>query len=134
MTRFGQVNKLAPDVIFDPAQGSIRLTGRSPRKILYAASVTAPMGVIFHQFYWPQWKLWNSNREIALGYDEYGRAVAQLPPGRYDLEMRLEPTEGETAGAWMSLVGVLIFAAVAVYLAITRKKERDDVEAIQPST
>ncbi len=134
VTRFAQVNKLAPDVIYNPAQGQIKLTGRSPRKILYTTSVTAPMGVIFHQFYWPQWKLWNGDREIALGYDEYGRAVGQLMPGTYKLEMRLESTAGEATGAWLSLAGVLLLIGGTVYLLITRRKAQPDAEVIQPST
>jgi hypothetical protein len=112
VTGFARVNKLAPDVIHNQSSGAITLTSRSPERITYKVSSSAKTLAVFHQFYWPQWKLWRANTMIPLGYDEYGRAVAELEPGNYDVELRLERTSGQMLGGWLSLVGVLTLCAL----------------------
>lgn len=115
VTAFARVNKLAPGVIHNGAAGAVSLTSRSPEQISYTVSSTKKVLAVFHQFYWPQWKLWRDATLIPLGYDEYGRAVSELEPGRYEAELRLERTNGQMVGAWLSLAGFLILLGLVAY-------------------
>jgi hypothetical protein len=108
VVRFGEVNRHAPPVIYDPAAGRIALVRRGPERLVYAVDLTRPAKAIFHQFYWPQWQMWQKDDPIPLGYDEYGRAVAELEKGNYQVELKLEPTTGQKVGVWLSALGVIL--------------------------
>jgi hypothetical protein len=130
VTHFGQVNKLAPRVIFDARLGDIGALALEPERLTYSVNARANMIAVFHQFYWPQWQLWKGSKQIPTGYDEYGRAVAELEKGQYNVEFRLEPTSGQTTGVWLTLLGASLLLAAIVYSLMLTKRAK----AIQPST
>jgi hypothetical protein len=121
VTGFARVNKLAPDVIHNQTPGSVMLTSHGPERLTYKVTASAKTLAVLHQFYWPQWMLWKGDTQIPLGYDEYGRAVAELEPGDYDLELRLERTGGQVIGGWLSVTGVL---TTCVLIFLGRKKSQ----------
>ena len=120
VVRFGEVNKHAPPVIYDRSAGKVTLLRRGPERLVYSIELAEPRKAILHQFYWPQWQLWREDYSIELGYDEYGRAVADLDVGSYQVELRLVPTTGQTVGGWLSGLGaILLIGCIALSMRST---------------
>jgi len=122
VVRFGEVNKHAPAVIYDQSAGRVALIRKGPERQVYSVNLTRPTKVIFHQFYWPQWQLWRGDYPVSVGYDEYGRAVAELETGSYQLEMKLIATDGQTIGAMLSGLGAAVLTGLISLTAIVRRK------------
>lgn len=104
-----------PITLLNPNVGDSALllkSGPSERK--YSVQLAKPTEAKFHMYYWPQWKLRNGEAEIAATPDTAGVMTAQLPAGKYELELRLERSESEIAGVNISLGASALFVLLAL--------------------
>jgi hypothetical protein len=82
----------------------------------------------FHRFYWPAWHLYANGRELHIWPDSIGRAIADLPSGRYQATWQLQRSWQEWAGYATSGIAMIIVVIIA---GIGRFRKRVSVH--QPS-
>lgn len=56
----------------------------------------------------PLWQVEIGGRQVAHSPDDLGLMVVTLPPGSYDLSLRYRPGLPERAGAWLSLIAIVL--------------------------
>jgi hypothetical protein len=102
--------------------------GDYPTSNRLMANFKVPHLVSFHRFYWPNWHLYLNGHEQRTWPDSIGRATTIITPGVSTVEWRLEPSQLEHAGIWISATTMTIIAVVlgAIFVRGRSHKTHED--------
>jgi hypothetical protein len=74
-----------------------------------------PHTVVFHRFYWQQWKVRIDGGDVETMPDSVGRLVIRVPSGRHEIALELATSLSEKIGMWTSIVtlaGLIAFCII----------------------
>jgi len=106
---------------------SVQLISRTGSITTAQADLKAPARILFHRFFWPYWRLEilkDKERDTLKTFaDSNGVLCAELPAGKYRLELSMQEPEVIKSASTISLIGVAILALLGLY-AIPRGRKK----------
>ncbi|MGD2056982.1 MAG: hypothetical protein PVJ15_09270 [Gammaproteobacteria bacterium] len=111
-------------VTVDPAAGEVRIAGWQARNIHLKVNLASGTDILVKQFYYPGWQAMLRQHNTRLPLEAAGEAgliQIKAPPGRYDINLQLEPLWQEVAGTLVSALGLLaLIVLLASHIAAHR--------------
>ncbi|HTM50614.1 MAG TPA: 6-pyruvoyl-tetrahydropterin synthase-related protein [Bryobacteraceae bacterium] len=103
-TASAQANQAMERVRIESGQGSVDVLKWAPRDIRVRLRCPAGCALLFHQFYYPGWRV---SGPAALEPSDQNLIRVKAPAGDYRLELRLDGGPWERAGQWVSAISLL---------------------------
>lgn len=118
--------ELTPLRELDKAE-SVQLTSRTGSITNAQVDLKEPTRLSFHRFFWPYWRLYmlkdREENTLKTFADSNGVLCAELPAGKYRLELSMQEPEVVKSASIISLIGVTILALLGLY-AIPRGRKK----------
>ena len=93
---------------FESGEGKVSVERWAPRDIRVRVRSQRGGRIVFHQFYYPEWK---ASTPGPVDWSETGQVRVTAPAGDYELRLRLAGGRMESIGRWVSAASLLLLIA-----------------------
>ena len=97
-----------------PVSDTLSYLSTNGTTAIYHVSTRDTLGVRFHRFYWPGWKLSIPAKTLLTYADSNGILCSTLPSGNYLFTLEIVRSPSEKAGVWVSLCGVILLLGLLI--------------------